>query len=313
MASSWQLMRNTLINPTNFGVASIPDLSSKVIIVTGGNAGIGKATVLALNQHSPARLYATARSQAKFDLAFKDVPGVTFLEMDLTSLASVDAAAKKVLSENEQLDVVINNAGIMLAPHATTKDGYEIQFGTNHLGHAFFIRQLGPLLHKTAALPGSDVRIVNVSSAGHAFGPSAGVIFNDLKSDMIKTNEMTLYGQSKLANVLFTKELARRYPDILSAAVHPGRVESQLLDNPKKGWAARLVGLSDFVSTPMSGENGALTQLWCGFAKREDVKSGGFYSPVSAEYVSADKKTKDEKLAAKLWDWQEEQFTQLGY
>jgi NAD(P)-dependent dehydrogenase (short-subunit alcohol dehydrogenase family) len=313
MASNWHVMRNQLINPTNFSAASIPSLSNKVVIVTGANSGIGKATVLALLQHSPARLYGTARSQAKFDAAFKDVPGVTFLEMDLASLASVNAAASKILGENEKLDVVINNAGIMLPPHATTTDGYETQFGTNHLGHALLIRQLLPLLEKTAALPDSDVRIVNVSSAGHSFAPSAGIIFSDLHSDMIKTNEMTLYGQSKLANVLFTKELARRYPSILSTVVHPGRVESQLLDNPKKGWAARLIGLTDWLNTPMSGENGALTQLWCGFSERKEIKNGGFYAPVSAEYTTADKKCNDEKLAGKLWEWQEEEFVKLGY
>ena len=214
----------------------IPDLSFKVIIVTGGTAGLGKETVLQLAKHGPGKLYLTARSKSKADAAIaeitKAVPHakIDFLELDLASFASVKRAADTILAVESRLDILMNNAGVMALPPGVTEDGYEIQFGTNHMGHALLTRLLMPLLTKTAALPDSDVRIINLSSGAHSLTPSGGFAPEACKTDMSSTHTYVRYGQSKLANILYTKELAKRYPKIASVAVHPGRVKSQLLD-----------------------------------------------------------------------------------
>jgi NAD(P)-dependent dehydrogenase (short-subunit alcohol dehydrogenase family) len=152
---------------------SIPrELSRQVIIVTGGNSGCGKETVLQLAKHNPRCVYLAARSKAKYDAAMKDISAaapnanVRYLELDLASLGSVKKAANSFLSENDRLDVLVNNAGIMAHPHGVTKDGYELQFGTNYLGPAFLTYLLLPLMQRTVqSQPKCGVRIVNVSSS----------------------------------------------------------------------------------------------------------------------------------------------------
>jgi NAD(P)-dependent dehydrogenase (short-subunit alcohol dehydrogenase family) len=311
-------MKNTLINVFNFEPrSSIPDLSTKVILVTGANAGIGKATVIELAKHNPKRLYASARSKAKFDFAFRDIKetvphaNVEFLEMDLASLESVNSAAEKILAENGRLDIIINNAGIMAVPHDVTKDGYEIQFETNHLGHALLVRRLLGLLQKTATIPEADVRIVNVSSAGHFMAPGKGIIFDKLKTSMKGIHEYAIYGQSKLANILHAKELARRYPNITSVAIHPGRVNTGLLDH-YAGPMAAFQKVYDWMTTPFTLENGALNQLWAAFGNKSDVESGSYYTPIG-KMSRGDCRINDVKIAGELWNWQEDEFNSLGY
>jgi NAD(P)-dependent dehydrogenase (short-subunit alcohol dehydrogenase family) len=297
---------------------SIPDLFEKVILVTGGNAGVGKATITAIAKHHPKRLYASARSRAKFDAALKDIKEkvpdakIDFLEMDLASLESVKAATDKVLSENDRLDIVFNNAGIMAVPHAVTADGYEIQFGTNHMGHALLVRKLLPLLEKTASFPDSDVRIVNTTSAGHFMAPGKGILFEQLKSDMKGTHEYTCYGQSKLANILHVKELAKRYPAIKCTAAHPGRVNTGLLDHYTSGPAATFQKVYDWIVKPLTPEQGAMNQLWAAFAPQDNVATGTYYTPVGKETRMADKRTENIGLAEELWNWQEAEFERLG-
>lgn len=116
----------------------------------------------------------------------------------------------------------------MATPASTTAEGYEIQFGTNHLGHALLTKLLLPVLIKTAEEEGSDVRIINLTSGGEAFAPKGGIAFDELKSDMASHLTLRRYGQSKLANILFTKQLAKRYPMIKSVAIHPGAVNTEL-------------------------------------------------------------------------------------
>jgi NAD(P)-dependent dehydrogenase (short-subunit alcohol dehydrogenase family) len=311
-------MRNALQDVFNFDLeSSIPDLSNKVILVTGANAGIGKATIIEIAKHNPKRLYASARSRIKFNVAFNDVndiapnANIEFLEMDLSSLRSVNAAANKILAENDRLDIIINNAGIMAVPHKTTIDGYEIQFATNHMGHALLVSRLLGLLQKTAALPDSDVRIVNVSSAGHFMAPGKGIVFDKLRTSMKGTHEYAIYGQSKLANVLHAKELARRYPNITSVSIHPGRVGTSLLDH-YEGPMAVFQKVYDWMVTPFTPEQGALNQIWAAFGKKSDIKSGSYYTPVG-KITRGDCRALDGKIAAELWNWQETEFDRLGY
>lgn len=295
----------------------IPDLSSKVIIVTGGNSGVGKESCLQFSKHNPARLYMTARSQAKYDTALADIKkanpdaNITFLSLDLASFASIKDAAATVLAENERLDILMNNAGIMAVPPGLTKEGFEVQFGTNHVGHAFFTKLLMPLLLKTAALPGSDVRIINVSSGAHGIAPTGGFLPDTVTTDMAKYHTYTRYGQSKMANVYFSRALAAKYQSITSVAIHPGRVATPLLDEyMEKTTAMGLFQKTYDIFSKISVDKGAVNQLWAAVGKKEMVRSGAYYVPVGKEGGNAASKV--EGKPEELWEWQEGQFARLG-
>ena len=216
----------------------IPDLSGKVILVTGGNTGLGKETVLQLAKHNPSQIFLAARNPSKAEAAIADVKkvvptaNITFLPLDLTSLKSVDSAAKSFQSQSKRLDLLYNNAGIMAVPAATTQEGYEIQFGTNHIGHALLTKLLLPTMLKTAEEPNADVRIINLSSMGHQMAPTKGIDFDNLS--LSNSSPWTRYGQSKLANILFAKELAKRYPTITSISVHPGIIKTDVSKGDQK-------------------------------------------------------------------------------
>lgn len=296
----------------------IPDLSSKVIVVTGGNSGVGKESVLQLSKHRPAKLYMIARSKAKYDAALADIKkqnpdaNITFLEMDLASFASVKTAASTLLAENDRLDVLMNNAGIMAVPPSLTKEGFEIQFGTNHMGHALLTKLLMPLLLKTAAQPNSDVRIVNVSSGAHMAAPKGGFLPAIVTTDMSKYHTYTRYGHSKMANIYFSRALAAKYPSITSVAIHPGRVETPLLDTYLQKTTP--MGLFQktydfFAKIPV--DKGAVNQLWAAVGNKERVKSGLYYVPVGKEAGNAASKVQGKP--EELWEWQEKEFERLGY
>ena len=311
---------NPLKNRFGFDVDQhIPDLSSRVIIVTGGNAGVGKESILQFAKHNPKKLYLCARSQQKFDTAAAEIrekvpdAKLDFLQLDLASFASVKQAAEKVLAENDRLDILMNNAGIMCAPHGLTTEGYEIHFGTNHMGHALFTRLLLPLLESTANQPGSDVRIVIVSSIGHTMA-SSGIPFEELKSEGSSKHPLRLYGVSKLANNLHARKLARLHPKILTVAAHPGRTDTSLAQDFKNegSFSSKLVGLFDRLVTPLPAEQGALSQLWAATWQKKDIENGNYYVPVGCS-EGASAKSKDEELASSLWDWQEAEFKRLGY
>lgn len=297
----------------------IPNLSSKTIIVTGGNIGLGKETVLRLSKHNPLKLYLAARSRDKFDTASADIlkanpnAKLTFLELDLSSFASVKRAADTVLGSTARLDLLINNAGVMALPPGLTEDGYEIQFGINHMGHALLTKLLMPLLLKTAAEPNSDVRIINLSSAAKNLAPSGGFLPAQATTEMESYHSYTRYAHSKFANVLFTMELAKRYPNIKSVAIHPGRVQTNLLTHffENLTWTSAFQKTYDFfVCVPV--EKGVYNQLWAAVADKDRVKSGEYYVPVgkgSGQSASE----KDMVLAGKLWEWQEAEFAKKGY
>lgn len=198
----------------------------------------------------------------------------------------------------------------MATPWDTTKEGYEAQFGTNHVGHALFTNLLLPKMIDTAKLPESDVRIVSVSSLGHHMAPKGGII---LDQATLKTfTPAQLYGQSKLANILFAKALAKRYPKILSVAVHPGFIKTELYSPVKRArWIVNFA-LSNFGRLVFSDVKfGALNQLWAATAPRKEVVNGEYYMPVG-QGITASKYARDEGLADKLWEWTEEQFVKHG-
>ena len=199
-----------------------------------------------------------------------------------------------------------------------TADGYEGQFGVNHMGHFLFTRLLLPTLLSTSKLANSDVRIINLSSGGHNFAPpNGGFLPETVKTEMAEWSTWRRYGQSKLANVLFTHELARRHPGITSVAIHPGSVQTNLglafmSRYPRATWMASWV-IAPFVRTV---ENGALNQLWAVSAKKgekaKEVRSGAYYVPL-ANAEGESRWAKDESLAKKLWEWSEGEVEEKGY
>jgi len=199
----------------------------------------------------------------------------------------------------------------MLLPPGLTQDGYEIQFGTNHLGHALLTKLLLPTLNRTAEQSGSDVRVVNVTSGGHALAPKGGLVLKEDTTTLSEYSGWTRYGQSKLANILFTRELTKRYPSIKSMAVHPGGVDTGLAlpyRTANSWWFSPLFYLiQPLLKTP---EQGALTQIWA--ATSQEAKAGTYYVPVAKENAGS-AYSRDEKLARELWDWTENEFSKHGY
>ncbi|TDZ30493.1 putative oxidoreductase [Colletotrichum spinosum] len=313
-----------LVDPT----PSIPSLDGKVIFVTGGTAGLGKATILALLARNPAHIYFSGRSRAAADaliasIAAADDPHVqtstgpkpsprpkaplTFVQLDLASLSSIKPALSAFT--HDRLDVLVNNAGIMAGNASLSKDGYEIQFATNHLGHAMLVRALLPVLQRTAALPDSDVRIVNLTSVGYQGHPRDGISFATLNTAQAGPpiiGEWIRYGQSKLANILFTAELARRYPSITSVAIHPGVVDTGLVTDQSRlnrvfvYLPQKIMGAQ--VLTPAQG---CWNQVWAAAAAdKNELVNGAFYMPVgNLANDKLDSHATDVELAAELWRW----------
>ncbi|PKS05178.1 hypothetical protein jhhlp_008546 [Lomentospora prolificans] len=283
----------------------IPPLDGKIIIVTGANNGLGKQSVLELAKHNPSQIWLAARSLAKGQAALEDIKkqapdaNIKLLELDLASFDSVRKAAQTFLSEATRLDILMLNAGIMAAPPGLTRDGYEMQFGTNHMGHAFFAKLLLPTLVQTAAVPGSDVRVVSLSSDGHAMLSKGGFDFNSLKTDAEAMGAYNRYFQSKLANVLWARQLAKEYPQLTVAAVHPGLVNTNLLESATDGSAILTSTFKLFKNLMNSPETGARNQLWACFSK--DLKSGEYYVPVGV-HGKASVDGMDDALAKRLWE-----------
>lgn len=297
----------------------IASLTSKVILVTGGNTGLGLNTIHHLSAHNPSHIYLAARTASKAEAAistlrtsFPTTP-ITHLPLDLSSFSSITAGASQFLSASPRLDVLINNAGVMALPSGITQEGYEIQFGTNHMGHALLTRLLLPRMLETAKLPDADVRIVNLSSAGHQLAPrGGGIVFEGLKTPMENYLTWARYGQSKLANVLFTKELAKRYPAITSVAVHPGVIKTDLYASSSSSNPLLRYGIAAFGGLFMMGlEDGTKNQLWAATAPKGEVENGAYYTPVGVKNAGS-AFARDEKLAERLWEWTEEEFQKNG-
>lgn len=282
-----------------------------------GNTGLGKEAALQLSRHKPENIFIGSRSNERGLAAIADIVAIvpnaklTLLQVDLSSLSSIHAAAKKFLAASSRLDILMNNAGIMAVPPQLTVDGYEVQFGTNTLGHALLTRLLLPTMLKTAKFPGSDCRIITLTSNSHNSAPEGGIKFDHLRSADSPGTALTRYGQSKLANILYSKELARRYPEIIAVAIHPGVVRTGLTDTMRNNFLlAKIVAPIIFAFISVEIEEGVLNQLWA--AVSPDVKSGKFYEPVGKE-SNGSQMSRDMALAEKLWHWTEDEFAKFQY
>ena len=190
----------------------------------------------------------------------------------------------------------------MCVPPSTTKDGYEIQFGTNYLGHALLVSLLLPVLRKT-----SGGRVVTLSSSAFAYAPKPGIAFESLKAPGSSgmTGPMYTYCQSKLANHLYAKELARRYPDITSVAVHPGIVATPLIS--KLGWMDRMIVYATNPQRSITSEQGAYNMLWAATTPAQTLANGTYYVPVG-EKGKESKYSQDKELGKNLYDWTEKEL-----
>ncbi|KAF5651364.1 short-chain alcohol dehydrogenases/reductase [Fusarium tjaetaba] len=262
----------------------IPSLKDKVILVTGGNSGLGKESVLQFAKHDPKEIWLGARSEAKAKEAISDIKAqvpnapIKFVKIDLASFKSIREAAKAFTQESDRLDILLLNGGIMSVPPGTTDDGYEIQFGTNHMGHALLTKLLLPTLLRTAD-KGNDVRVTVLASSAHQYAPPEGIKFDTLKSQALQMGAITRYGQSKLANALFAKELARRYPQLTTASLQPGLVTTNLANTMSdNSWVMRLAWKVTAFFIGVDVPTGTLNQLWASTSK--NVVSGTYYEPI---------------------------------
>ncbi|KAM5341930.1 hypothetical protein ACJ41O_014961 [Fusarium nematophilum] len=298
----------------------IPDLSGKVIIVTGGSSGLGKESVLQLAKHNPAAIYLTARTKARGNTAISEiehaVPAakdkIKFLELDLGSFASIKKAAENFQSQSDRLDLLMNNAGLMASPPGLTTDGYEVQFGSNYMGPALFTKLLLPTLAKTAEQKGGDARVVSLSSELFRQAPKEGILLSQCKTPLEEISGLARYAHSKLADYYHSRTMSQKYTAIKFVAIHPGVVNTGLLDDLKKRrpWLGGLISLvGSVILTDVHA--GARSQLWASTTDRQNIESGGFYNHKMRRYNDA--VLTDDKTAEALWDWTEKEFASHGF
>ncbi|THU80706.1 NAD(P)-binding protein [Dendrothele bispora CBS 962.96] len=295
-----------------WSVDDIPDLTGQVMIVTGGNTGIGKETVEALLKHN-AKVYLAARSKVKAEEAIQDLRVKTgkdaiWLKLDLADLKSIKAAVEEFTSKEKELHVLFNNAGVMMPElEDLTIQGYDLQFGTNVLGHFFLTKLLLPTLISTAQnSPSGKVRVVNTSSSGHTGRDRLDFSsFRDFPARQ-KIGSFGLYLQSKLGNVVFSNELARRYGEkgIVSVSLNPGNLTTDL----QRTTPRIVMFLAGFIFYPV--QMGALTQLRAGTSP-EGVDFNGKYLKPWARIGESSPASRDPTQGEELWKWLEEQVKNI--
>jgi NAD(P)-dependent dehydrogenase (short-subunit alcohol dehydrogenase family) len=276
-------------------------MQGKTVLITGGNAGVGKETAVGLASMG-ADVVITSRDPGKGERAAREIrertgKAVTVLSLDLASFASIRGLAAEVLERYERLDVLINNAGLILGRRRETQEGFEMTLGVNHLGH-FLLTSL--LQERIVA--STPARIINVASEAHrrAF---RGLDFDDLQARG-RYNGLAVYDRSKLANIYYTRELARRLEGtgVTVNAVHPGLVRTEFAlegDTLFIGLFYRLFG--PFMGT---AEKGARTSIWAASSPDLEGASGRYYG--DCREVTPTRLAQDDRIAARLWEVSEQ-------
>jgi NAD(P)-dependent dehydrogenase (short-subunit alcohol dehydrogenase family) len=292
----------------NWTTTDMPDLTGRTVIVTGGNSGLGYNAVKAFAEKG-ARVILACRSLSKGELAKKQIfdqhpkANITVMELDLEDLKSIHTFAANFKTTFAQLDILVNNAGIMMVPYGLTKDGFEKQMGTNHLGH---FALTGLLLDVLKSTPQS--RVVNVSSMAHKQGV---MNFDNLLFDGGKDySPMKAYGRSKLSNLLFTYELQRFFEankiDCMALAAHPGVSDTNLFNHAAPKWIMKTLRPL-FLLMIQPAAMGALPELRA--ATDPKAKGGEYYGPDGNRemkgfpvIVQPNKSAMDAESAQKLWE-----------
>ena len=303
---------------TRWTTSEIPSLTGRRAVVTGANSGLGFFTALELARHG-ADVVLAVRDQTKGEAArasmeseIAGVPGrgrIALASLDLADLASVQAFADDLMSVDDRLDLLINNAGVMAIPRRLTADGFEMQFGTNHLGHMALTLRLLPALAHTGATSASS-RVVTVSSGAHRMG---AIALDDLMGER-RYRPWGAYGQSKLANLLFTFELQRRLDaaglPVSAYAAHPGYANTNLQSVAPtmrgSSLGARLAGLGNSIFA-QPAEMGALPTLYAatepGLPPATYIGPDGFLEQRGhPTIVTANGRAYDTTMAARLWE-----------
>ncbi|MGG3283724.1 SDR family oxidoreductase [Paenibacillus solani] len=277
------------------------DMTGKIAIVTGANSGMGLATTIELAKMG-AHVIMACRSQSRGAAAFREAQQesnssrIELMTLDLGDFDSIRAFASNFKAKYDRLDVLVNNAGVVALKRELTNDGYEAMLGVNHLGHFLLTNEL--LEHIQHARQG---RVVNVSSGAHKVGkihfddPNLSKGFNVAKG----------YAQSKLANILFTKELARRLQPtrVTANALHPGAVSTSIGVNRDTGFGKAVHKLlRPFFLTPLEG---ARTAIYLASSPEVEHVTGEYY--IKCRPAKITERAKDPKLAARLWEWSEQQ------
>ncbi|KAI0053804.1 NAD(P)-binding protein [Auriscalpium vulgare] len=307
MGQYWSLLDQYFPPKSNWSVDQIPDLTGRVVVVTGGNTGIGKETVKALLTHN-AKVYLAARSRRKAEEAINDLEKQTgksaiFLELDLASKAKIRKAAAEFLNKEKELHILFDNGGVMWPDHKElTTDGYDLQWGTNVVGHYLFTSLLLPALEAaTHTSPDGKARVVVTSSSAaylytinwETFVPGPG---------RDKMSSFDLYSQSKFANVVFARELGRRYgaKNIVVTAVNPGNIRTDLQRN--------VSSIGRYILNLMlyPAPYGAITQLWAGTSSETADLNGKYLIPW-ARVGECRPEANDPELGQKLWEYFEQE------
>ena len=296
---------------TKWTTENIPDQTGKTIIITGATSGLGKEATKVLASKN-ASIVMAVRNMKKAEKVVKEIQSeysgskIDIISLDLNSLESVSSFDKEFRNNYKKLHVLINNAGIMMCPYSKTKDGFEIQMGTNHLGHFALTGTLMPILVDTI-----DSRVVTTSSIAHRAG---NIKFDDLNWEKRKYDTYRAYSDSKIANLYFTYELVRRFKDVKSAPVfmssHPGWTKTEL---------DRHSGIASFLTNIIAQtvQMGTLPTLRA--ATEENTKPGDYYGPTGMmemrgypALVKSNKRSHNIEDAKKLWELSE-QLTGVKY
>jgi NAD(P)-dependent dehydrogenase (short-subunit alcohol dehydrogenase family) len=281
----------------------VGDMNGKTVVITGGNSGIGKATAVALAR-TGAHVVITARDAARGDAAVTDIKtasgrqDVDLVLFDLASLASVRKGAAEILDRFGAIDVLVNNAGIVLSERRLSEDGFEATFATNHLGPFLLTGLLLDSIKSKA-----PARIVNVASTAHK-GARRGLNFDDLQF-LTNYNAMGVYSASKLENIYFTIELARRLAGsgVTANSLHPGTVATGYgRDGDTKG----VLGFGIKLASPffLSAEKGARTSIYLASSPEVASVSGQYF--VKCEARTPSKAAQNAEAARRLWDVSEQ-------
>jgi retinol dehydrogenase-12/retinol dehydrogenase-13 len=279
-------------------------MQGKTVLITGGNAGIGKESAIGLARLG-ARVIITSRDPARGEAAVADIVAasgseeVEQLTLDLASIASIRELAETLHRRTDELSVLVNNAGLLVRRRRTTVDGFEMTFGVNHLGHFLLTDLVGDLLAR-----GAPSRVVVVSSDAHK-SARRGLDFDDLNLERSRYRGFKAYSRSKLANILFARELARRLDGtgVTANAVHPGLVASRFMrdgDAGRLGSALMVLG-RPFMLTP---EQGARTTIHVASAPELEHITGAYFA--DSLPAPTTRHAMDMAAARRLWDASEE-------